>query len=184
MLAHAFRTLFPAIGIVAHCASAFPAPTPRSELLPASAVNLINARQVNTTTDSHEGHDHSSHASLVVDFPIHESCNASQAMQIRSGFEDMNRLLQSATNHLLQFGANSDLFELYFGKDADPAIPLGYYTRIMSVSCCTAKCDFPQHASLTTLLSQGDKTGTVFRCDDIDGNCKLPEWNGHWRGNK
>lgn len=28
----------------------------------------------------------------------------------------------------------------------------------------------------------GDRSQFKFRCDDIDGNCALPGWGGHWRG--
>lgn len=134
MFAQLARVIVPAV-LLSPLAYAIPAGTP-SDFLPAKS-GFFQARQnaagSNDTADSHASHDHG-HASILADFPVHESCNASQALQIRSGLEDMNILLRSATNHLLRFGQNSDLFELYFGKDADPAIPLGYYTRILSVS--------------------------------------------------
>ncbi|KAK0523049.1 Prenylated Rab acceptor protein 1 [Tilletia horrida] len=95
------------------------------------------------------------------DFPIHESCNASQTLQLRRGFDDMARLLQSARDHLLHHGNSSELFKTYFGAGADPATPLGIYERLL----------------------EGDKTGTLFRCDDPDRNCATQDgWNGHWRG--
>ncbi|CAO1626673.1 unnamed protein product [Sympodiomycopsis kandeliae] len=169
MFSQSLQLSLPLLALIA-CAQALPAPSANAAgvaFLPASVYQIRaesdSHNTVNSSTHDAE-HDHShghAHQTIVTDFPIHESCNASQALQIRSGFEDMNRLLKSATDHLLLHGNTSDLFKLYFGEDADPAVPLGYYSRILS----------------------GDKSKTLFRCDDIDGNCQLPEWNGHWRGN-
>ena len=53
----------------------------------------------------------------------------------------MKRLAKSATTHLLHHGNTSDLFLTYFGAGADPAVPIGYFERIL----------------------EGDKTGTLFR---------------------
>ncbi|KAE8193764.1 hypothetical protein A4X06_0g8229 [Tilletia controversa] len=100
--------------------------------------------------------------SWLKDFPIHESCNASQKLQIQRGFGDLNRLARSAADHILAHGNSSELFATYFGAAADPAVPLGIFERIIG----------------------GDKTGTLFRCDDPDRNCATQDgWNGHWRGN-
>lgn len=71
---------------------------------------------------------------LLLDFPIHESCNASQKMQIERGLFDTKRLSRSAVDHLLHHGNTSDLFLTYFGRGADPAIPIGYFERILEVS--------------------------------------------------
>ncbi|KAE8210527.1 hypothetical protein CF327_g5610 [Tilletia walkeri] len=99
--------------------------------------------------------------SWIKDFPIHESCNASQKLQLQRGFDDLNRLARSAADHILAHGNSSELFVTYFGAAADPATPLGIFERMIS----------------------GDKTGTLFRCDDPDRNCATQDgWNGHWRG--
>ncbi|MCO5589753.1 hypothetical protein L7F22_043722 [Adiantum nelumboides] len=96
------------------------------------------------------------------DIPIHSSCNASQTMQIKRGLFDSKRLAREAADHILLKGNTSTLFQTYFGSQADPAVPLGIYERIL----------------------EGDKTGTLIRCDDPDQNCATQEgWNGHWRGN-
>ncbi|PWN33769.1 zincin, partial [Meira miltonrushii] len=96
------------------------------------------------------------------DIPIHSSCNASQTMQIKRGLFDSKRLAREAADHILLSGNTSDLFQTYFGAQADPAVPLGIYERIL----------------------EGDKTGTLLRCDDPDQNCATQDgWNGHWRGN-
>lgn len=194
----ALRILLPALGLLAHCAPAAAVPTPFEFSLLQSRQDVsntsANTSSHNDQSPSHSGsHVASARKSILVDFPIHESCNASQALQIRSGLDDMKLLLQSSIHHLLLHGNDSELFQLYFGADADPAVPLGYYSRILSVSksrwtllvqrvgSVSADHD-PNHCPC--YLSQGDKTGTLFRCDDIDGNCQFPEWNGHWRGNK
>lgn len=96
------------------------------------------------------------------DIPIHSSCNASQTMQIKRGLFDSKRLAREAADHILLNGNSSTLFQTYFGQLADPAVPLGIYERIL----------------------EGDKTGTLLRCDDPDQNCATQVgYNGHWRGN-
>lgn len=76
----------------------------------------------------------SSHSPIQVDFAIHPSCNASQAMQIRRGLFDMKRLARGAADHLLLHGNDSDLFSRYFGDSADPVVPLGIFERLIAVS--------------------------------------------------
>lgn len=187
------------LGLLAQCASVTSFPTPATPLavdflLPPRS-SFLEPRQDVSNTASNSSHNHTGHGeiygssrkSILADFPIHESCNASQTLQIQSGLDDMKLLLQSSIHHLLLHGNNSDLFQLYFGADADPAVPLGYYTRMLSVSRSAMGVEhkpslLADHCSL--FVAQGDKTGTLFRCDDIDGNCQFPEWNGHWRGNK
>lgn len=68
------------------------------------------------------------------DYPIHESCNGSQKMQLRKAFHDMNELLEVASQHILLYGNNSELFVKYFGATANPAVPLGFYTKVRAVS--------------------------------------------------
>lgn len=68
------------------------------------------------------------------DFPIHESCDASQRMQLERGLFDMKRLCRTAADHILEFGNQSSLFTTYFGEGADPAVPLGIFERLLRVS--------------------------------------------------
>ena len=76
-----------------------------------------------------------SEAQIVVDFPIHSSCNASQALQLRRGLFDLKRVTRAAADYILLHGNSSELFITYFGEAGDPAIPLGIYERILNVSC-------------------------------------------------
>lgn len=71
---------------------------------------------------------------IVIDFPIHESCNQSQRMQLQRGLFDMKRMLREAADHILLHGNNSEIFTYYFGNDANPATPLGIFDRILGVS--------------------------------------------------
>ncbi|CEH16561.1 Metallopeptidase, catalytic domain [Ceraceosorus bombacis] len=100
--------------------------------------------------------------SLQPDFPIHESCNKSQRMQLERGLFDLKRLLRGAADHILLHGNQSEVYQTYFGEGSDPSVPLGIYLRVL----------------------ESDKSATLFRCDDPDRNCETqPTYNGHWRGN-
>ncbi|TKY88466.1 hypothetical protein EX895_002454 [Sporisorium graminicola] len=94
------------------------------------------------------------------DWKIHESCNGTQRAQIGRGIEEMKQLAHNSINHLLNYPGD-EFFIKYFGADADPAPVIGYYTQLV----------------------YGNKGNALLRCDDPDDNCRLPEWNGHWRGN-
>lgn len=70
---------------------------------------------------------------MTSEIPIHASCNASQAMQLRRGIFDTKRLAREAADHLFKHGNTSELFQTYFGSAADPAVPIGIYERILEV---------------------------------------------------
>lgn len=91
---------------------------------------------------------------------IHESCNGTQRAQITRAISDMKLLATNSINHILNH-PDSEYFIKYFGPSADPAPVIGYYQQLLS----------------------GDKGDALLRCDNIDGNCRFPDWNGHWRGN-
>ncbi|EPQ26154.1 uncharacterized protein PFL1_06362 [Pseudozyma flocculosa PF-1] len=99
-------------------------------------------------------------AGLLVNVPIHSSCNGTQRAQIQKGLEDMRLLARASVERIHAFGPIDPIFVRYFGAEADPAPVIGYLEEIL----------------------HGDKSGTVLRCDDPDGNCKLAGWAGHWRG--
>lgn len=92
-------------------------------------------------------------------FTIHQSCNATNRNQLLRAFSDLEDVTSHARDHILRYGNTSEIFIRYFGQAAS-AEPLGWYSRFAS----------------------GDKGNLLFRCDDIDGNCKNPGWAGHWRG--
>ncbi|SJX63351.1 related to ph-regulated antigen pra1 precursor [Sporisorium reilianum f. sp. reilianum] len=91
---------------------------------------------------------------------IHESCNGTQRAQIGRAIDEMKQLAHNSIHHLLNHPGD-ELFVTYFGADADPAPVIGYYTQLI----------------------YGNKGNALLRCDNPDDNCRLPEWNGHWRGN-
>ncbi|KAL9934495.1 hypothetical protein V8E36_006951 [Tilletia maclaganii] len=131
--------------------SALAAVVPRSSGF-ANPAEAIIAR---ATEDNNDG-------DWIKDFPIHESCNASQRLQLQRAFRDLNTVARSAADDILKHGNSSQLFQTYFGAAGDPAVPLGVFERIIN----------------------GDKTGTLFRCDDPDRNCETQVgYGGHWRGN-
>jgi len=90
-------------------------------------------------------------AGAVSQYPIHESCNATQAHQIALGLNETILLAQHAKEHVLRFSNNSEIYRRYFG-DRPPYEVIGAYDIIVS----------------------GDKEGVLFRCDNPDGNCDLP----------
>ncbi|KAK8094897.1 zincin [Apiospora hydei] len=92
-------------------------------------------------------------------WPIHESCNATERALLKKGLDDAAALAAQAKNHVLRFGNSSDMFQKYFGT-APSAEVVGWYDKI----------------------ANGDRSRFKFRCDDVDGNCVLPGWGGHWRG--
>ncbi|OAL24465.1 hypothetical protein AYO20_10623 [Fonsecaea nubica] len=98
-------------------------------------------------------------AGAVSEFQIHESCNVTQATQIAAGLDETILLVEHAKEHVLRFGNTSDIYRRYFG-DRPPHEVIGAYEIII----------------------HGDKKRVLFRCDNPDGNCDIPTYAGHWRG--
>lgn len=98
-------------------------------------------------------------AGAVTEYPIHASCNATQHAYIRKGLDETVALCRQARDHILRWGNESSIYQKYFGNEPTGE-PLGWFTKI----------------------ADGDKAGTLFRCDNPDGNCAQPGWAGHWRG--
>ncbi|KIW81263.1 hypothetical protein Z517_04288 [Fonsecaea pedrosoi CBS 271.37] len=98
-------------------------------------------------------------AGAVSQFQIHESCNVTQAHQIAAGLNETILLVEHAKEHVLRFGNTSDIYRRYFG-DRPPHEVIGAYEIIVN----------------------GDKKRVLFRCDNPDGNCDIPTYAGHWRG--
>lgn len=99
-------------------------------------------------------HSHSTtpwNAGATSEFVIHESCNASEVVQLRKGLADAVTLAEHAKEHILRFGNNSAHYQKYFG-DAPSGEAIGYYEKVVN----------------------GDRGDALFRCDDPDGNCKQP----------
>lgn len=84
----------------------------------------------------------------VNDFPIHSSCNATEAAQIERGLTETLTIVRHARDHILRWGNSSEIYQKYFGN-ASTGEPIGWYTKI----------------------ADGDKSGILFRCDNPDGNC-------------
>lgn len=87
-------------------------------------------------------------AGAVREFPIHASCNATQRSMIKKGLDETLTIVSHARDHILRHGNSSEVYTKYFG-DAPTGEPLGWFTKI----------------------ADGDKSGILFRCDNIDGNC-------------
>lgn len=84
----------------------------------------------------------------VDEYPIHSSCNATEAAQIKKGLGETLTIVRHARDHILRLGSTSEIYQKYFGN-ASTGEPIGWYTKI----------------------ADGDKAGVLFRCDDVDGNC-------------
>lgn len=93
------------------------------------------------------------------DYELHRSCNASQVTQLNQAFTETKLLAQHAKEHTLRYGNSSEFYRRYFGN-APTGEVVGIYENVIS----------------------SNKTGVLFRCDNIDGNCNLTGWAGHWRG--
>ncbi|KAL9126939.1 MAG: hypothetical protein Q9217_004097, partial [Psora testacea] len=96
---------------------------------------------------------------MVDEFVIHPSCNSTETIQLRKGLADAVTLAQHAKQHILRYGNSSDHYRKYFGK-APSGEAIGYYEKVVN----------------------GNKAHALFRCDNPDGNCDLPDYGGHWRG--
>ena len=90
-------------------------------------------------------------AGAVTEYPIHASCNATQRAYIKNGLDETLTICRQARDHILRWGNSSSIYQKYFGN-ASTGEPLGWFTKIVD----------------------GDKSGVLFRCDNIDGNCRLP----------
>ena len=90
-------------------------------------------------------------AGATTGFVIHESCNATEVIQLRKGLADAVTLAEHAKEHILRFGNSSAHYQKYFG-DAPSGEAIGYYEKVVS----------------------GDRGDALFRCDNPDGNCKQP----------
>lgn len=66
----------------------------------------------------------------------------------------------TSQEHLLTYGHNSSIVGKFFGQTGNLAEVAGLYDFVLS----------------------GSKDGVLLRCDDIDDNCRQPDWAGHWRG--
>jgi hypothetical protein len=93
-------------------------------------------------------------AGAVNSFTIHASCNSTQRAMIQKGLDEAMTITGHARDHILRYGNSSEVYTKYFG-DAPTGEPIGWYTK----------------------LTDGDKAGVVFRCDNPDGNCgQEGEW--------
>lgn len=90
-------------------------------------------------------------ADAVHDFRIHESCNASEQVQLRKGLQDAVALAAHARIHILRHGNSSVHYQKYFGNGA-PGQIMGWYDKVI----------------------EGDRGNSLFRCDNPDGNCDIP----------
>jgi hypothetical protein len=88
-------------------------------------------------------------AGAVNEYPIHASCNATQRAYLKKGLAETATICRQARDHILRWGNESSIYQKYFG-DAPTGEPLGWFSK----------------------LADGDKSGVLFRCDDIDNNCR------------
>ncbi|KAG9664892.1 zincin, partial [Aureobasidium melanogenum] len=126
----------------------------------AFASPVLKNRQITTVTIS--GTTATSYPQPAVElqgFPIHSSCNGTERRQLEKALGDTIKIAQQAAQHIYTHGNESDLYTKYFGK-APTAEVIGWYEKLV----------------------HGDHDGVLFRCDDIDGNCRQEGWGGHWRG--
>lgn len=109
--------------------------------------------------ESSETSTYSWDANWYKDFPIHSSCNRTKFNQLQQAFKETKELAAHARDHTLRYGNESNFFIKYFGNSPSGEV-VGWFANIVDQ----------------------DKTGILFRCDDIDENCHQDGWAGHWRG--
>lgn len=85
----------------------------------------------------------------VIDYPIHVSCNATEQAQLKRAFSESITLAQHAKDHIMRFGKSSDIYIKYFGEKSATAEPAGWFDKVIN----------------------SDKSGMLFRCDDVDNKC-------------
>ncbi|KAI9780208.1 MAG: hypothetical protein M1816_003132, partial [Peltula sp. TS41687] len=93
------------------------------------------------------------------EFPIHASCNATETRQLKKALAETVELADHAKLHVLRWANTSAAYQKYFGN-ASTAEVIGWFDKVV----------------------RGDRGRTLFRCDNPDGNCDIPTWGGHWRG--
>lgn len=110
----------------------------------------LNVREVVVTvTESAPSPDATAwNAGGVHDYPIHESCNATERAQLQRAIGEAVKLAQHAQEHILRWGNQSELVRKYFGN-ASTAEAISWFACVVGA----------------------DKTNMTFRCDDPDGNC-------------
>ncbi|KAI0463768.1 pH-regulated antigen pra1 [Komagataella kurtzmanii] len=122
-----------------------------------TAEDVTVTQLVSSPTSASEAGDWS--ANWVKGFPIHSSCNQTKFNQLSLGLEEAQIMADHARDHTLRYGNESEFFTQYFGN-ASTAEVIGWFSVVVDA----------------------DKSNLLFRCDDIDGNCKFDGWAGHWRG--
>ncbi|PSN72484.1 zincin [Corynespora cassiicola Philippines] len=122
---------------------------PRQESAATTTVTVTAAAPTSTAWD----------AGAVHEYPIHQSCNSTEAAYIKRGLEETIKISAHARDHILRWGNSSEIYQKYFGN-ASTGEPIGWFDKIVN----------------------GDKAGILFRCDNPDGNCENEGWAGHWRG--
>lgn len=108
-------------------------------------------------SDAAEQHHHTPAAwdeGAVHEWRIHESCNASEQVQIRAGLQDAVTLSEHARAHILRYSNASEHYQKYFGSGASGQV-IGWFDKIID----------------------GDRGRALFRCDNPDGNCQQ---EGEW----
>lgn len=108
-------------------------------------------------TADHVHHDTDWYDAAGQGFVIHHSCNATETVQLRKALADAVKLADHAKQHILHYGNSSAHYRKYFG-DAPSGEAIGYFDKVVN----------------------GDRTTSLFRCDNPDGNCVFPGtlcWN-------
>ncbi|KAI9883269.1 MAG: hypothetical protein M1823_004967 [Watsoniomyces obsoletus] len=125
--------------------------------MPAGHTSTSSASPSHTHAPHTEDHDKYD----VIDgrYTIHESCNATETRQLRHALAEMIDLAENAKQHVVRYGRRSPHYQKYFGNHPTGEV-IGWLERAV----------------------YGHPTRALFRCDNPDGNCRMPTWGGHWRG--
>jgi hypothetical protein len=105
----------------------------------AAPTTQVAKRQEGPSTNATTG-------AYIPEVPIHSSCNATERAALQAALADVTNITQTAINYVAQYGAESPMFQRYFGN--------GDYTTVLG--------------SLSALI-QSNKDGMLLRCDNPDG---------------
>jgi hypothetical protein len=113
--------------------------------LPRALIRDVTPHALSARADSYEWTQNA-----LQEYPIHSSCNATEARLLRQGLDETVELAEHARDHISIFGNSSYFYRKWFGT-APAGEAIGWYEKLI----------------------HGDKTGLLFRCDDPDENCQL-----------
>ena len=112
--------------------------------------HLVQRQQATVTVSGMSATSYPQPAFSIEGFPIHGSCNGTERSQLQRALGDTIKLAQTAAQYVYKHGNSSQLFTKYFGTSPTAEV-IDWYEKVL----------------------YANRDGILFRCDDIDNNCRL-----------